>query len=460
MFRRLALSIFMLLYIALGCANQAIQPTATPLITIENTPTTAVIETLLPTATVTPLPPPTATPTPTVPAGSLAKPQLSEFIVTFWWPPAITQANLKQIADGGYNLVLIYPIAPSYGMKLLNWAQELCLKVMLTDPNISPYRVNLEAEITELTDDFKNHPAIWGYYVIDEPSAKQFADLARLNGILLQNDPLHFPYINLFPNYAVASQLDTPDYATYVRKFIDTVKPSILSYDHYALLDTRDRPGYFANLEIVRTEALRAGIPFMQIILATPFSGVRDPSAADLRYQVYTTLAYGAKGISYFTYAVPDASFGDGLLDREGVPTVKWYAAREINWEVRHLGPWLLTLRSTGVFYAPSAPELECQALTGVGVVIKASGGRLQVGEFIDAENHTWVMVVNLDRTQAITAHLLLRAPVSQVREVDKTTGQLVPLACNDGVDCQSTAEGYQLTLDLAIADGRLLRLD
>lgn len=463
MFRRLALSVLMLLYIALGCTNQAAQPTATPLITIENTPTTAVIETLLPTATatVTLLPPPTATPTPTVPAGPLAKPQLSEFIVTFWWPPAITQANLKQIADGGYNLVLIYPIAPGYGMKLLNWAQELGLKVMLTDPNISPYRVNLEADIKELTDDFKDHPALWGYYVIDEPSAKQFADFARLHGILLQNDPLHFPYINLFPNYAVASQLDTPDYATYVRRFIDTVKPSILSYDHYALLEIGDRPGYFANLEIIRAEALRAGIPFMQIILATPFPGVRDPSAADLRYQVYTTLAYGAKGISYFTYAVPpDTAFGDGLLDREGAPTAKWYAARDINWEVRRLGPWLLGLRSTGVFYAPSAPELECQALTGAGVVLKASGGRLQVGEFIDAENHAWVMVVNLDRTQAINAHLLLRAPVSQVREVDKTTGQLMPLACNDSVDCQSTAEGYQITLDLAVADGRLMRLD
>jgi hypothetical protein len=98
--------------------------------------------------------------------------------------------------------------------------------------------------------------------------------------------------------------------------------------------------------------------------------------------------------------------------------------------------------------------------LTGTGVVLKASGGCLQVGEFIDAENHTWVMVVNLDRTRAVNANLLLRAPVSQVREVDKTTGQLIPLACREGADCLSTAVGYQLTFDLAVADGRLLRLD
>jgi hypothetical protein len=361
MFKRLALSSLMLLYLASGCANQAVQPTPEPPTTVENNSSTAVVETPKPTTTVALLPPPKAIPTQTTPAGLLVKPQLSEFIVTFWWPPAITQANLQQIADGGYNLVMIYPIAPSYGLKVLNWAQELGLKVMLTDPNISPYRVNLEADIKEITDAYKNHPALWGYYIIDEPSANQFTDLAKLHSLLLQDDPLHFPYINLFPNYAVASQLNTPDYATYIRRFVDTVKPSILSYDHYALMDSGDRPGYFANLEIIRAEALRAGIPFMQIILATPFPGVRDPSAADLRYQVYTTLAYGAKGISYFTYAVPDSSFGDGLLDRQGVPTSKWYAARDINWEVRRLGPWLLGLRSTGVFIRHRRPNLNAR---------------------------------------------------------------------------------------------------
>lgn len=205
MFKRLALSSLMLLYLASGCANQAVQPTPEPPTTVENNSSTAVVETPKPTTTVALLPPPKAIPTQTMPAGLLAKPQLSEFIVTFWWPPAITQANLQQIADGGYNLVMIYPIAPSYGLKVLNWAQELGLKVMLTDPNISPYRVNLEADIKEITDAYKNHPALWGYYIIDEPSANQFTDLAKLHSLLLQDDPLHFPYINLFPNYAVAS---------------------------------------------------------------------------------------------------------------------------------------------------------------------------------------------------------------------------------------------------------------
>jgi hypothetical protein len=68
--------------------------------------------------------------------------------------------------------------------------------------------------------------------------------------------------------------------------------------------------------------------------------------------------------------------------------------------------------------------------------------------------------VVNLDRARAVTAQLLLRAPVAHVFEVDKTTGQLVSLACGTVDACHTTAEGYQVSLELAAADGRLLRLD
>lgn len=63
-----------------------------------------------------------------------------------------------------------------------------------------------------------------------------------------------------------------------------------------------DRPEYFENLEIIRRQALRVGVPFWNVILATPHFSYRDPSPADMRWQAYTTLAYGGKGLAYFTY--------------------------------------------------------------------------------------------------------------------------------------------------------------
>lgn len=406
------------------------------------------------------LPAPTAGPTAMPTMVPLPKPALRQFIITFWTPPPITEDSLRQIADGGFNLVMINPVAPSYGRKLMDLAHSLGLMVMLTDPVISPYRLDLAGDIQELTENFKDHPALWGYFLTDEPGANLFPDFARLNRLLLENDPQHFPYINLFPNYASPGALGTADYKSHVRSFVEVVGPAILSYDHYALTPQGDRPGYFANLELIRSEALRADIPFMQIILATPFPGVRDVTSADLRYQVYTTLAYGAKGISYFTYAVPNVStFGDGLLDRAGNPTPKWNWAREINLEIAQLGRWLLELRSTGVYFT-HPPEPECAGIERSSLVASASGGRLQLGEFLDEAGQPWLMVVNLDREQAVNARLVLKGGERNVQVVSKLDGNLQRLECADAQDCRLTDDGYLVALSLAPADGILLRLD
>ena len=71
--------------------------------------------------------------------------------------------------------------------------------------------------------------------------------------------PAALPYINLFPNYASPDQLGTVDYAYHVRAYLETVQPPFLSYDHYSLLEAGDRPGYFANLEVVRYQYQPSG---------------------------------------------------------------------------------------------------------------------------------------------------------------------------------------------------------
>ncbi|WP_285518457.1 hypothetical protein, partial [Thermolongibacillus altinsuensis] len=76
--------------------------------------------------------------------------------------------------------------------------------------------------------------------------------------------PGRFGYVNLFPNYASAAQLGTPNYDEYVARFVDEVKPDVLSMDHYPLLrpDADRRDAYCENLEVMRRQSLRAGIPF------------------------------------------------------------------------------------------------------------------------------------------------------------------------------------------------------
>ena len=149
---------------------------------------------------------------------------------------------------------------------------------------------NREKILTALTDDYKNEPALFGYYVTDEPNADQFPMLADIVATLKRLDPAHPAYINLFPNYANAAQLGNPTYDAHLRAYMETVKPEILSYDHYHLLTTEQpkefitfdnereagiyaaaqkrtaRAGFYDNIEAIRRYGLEFAVPYMLII--------------------------------------------------------------------------------------------------------------------------------------------------------------------------------------------------
>ena len=50
---------------------------------------------------------------------------------------------------------------------------------------------------------------------------------------------------------------------------------------------------------------MRHDVPFLLIVQAMPHGPYRDPTEAELAWQVHHALAFGARGISYFTYWTP-----------------------------------------------------------------------------------------------------------------------------------------------------------
>ena len=146
------------------------------------------------------------------------------------------------------------------------------------------------------------------YFITDEPSAQAFPALGKLVAYLRERDPAHMAYINLFPTYATNEQLGTTGdqvtaYREHLRQFVDVVQPELLSYDHYQFATDGDIDGYFLNLAMVRATAQEAGMPFLNIVQACSWTPSRRvPTGDEMRYLVYTTLAYGAQGISYYVY--------------------------------------------------------------------------------------------------------------------------------------------------------------
>jgi hypothetical protein len=189
--------------------------------------------------------------------------------------------------------------------KDLDLCQAAGLKAIVSDSRSSGYDwKNLDGEaarrnITSLVAEVGRHPALYGFYLRDEPGADLFPGLGKVASLIHELAPGKWAYINLFPNYASAAQLGSDNYKAHLDKFVETCHPTTLSYDHYALMDDGSlRNGYWQNLEQMRATGVKNHIPFWNIVLAVAHFNYREPTAADLRFQVYTTLAYGGRGIA------------------------------------------------------------------------------------------------------------------------------------------------------------------
>ena len=389
------------------------------------------------------------------------------FLSTYWYGPPVsdmTPERYQEIAACGFTIA-----APPHDLSLeINRRHlDLCYQAgitglvgdrrLLRERDAPPLETQpgWEQEVIRAVEDYRDHPALYGYYIGDEPHRRDFADQARVCRLIQQHDPRHIPYINLYPNYAAPhlpgsalDQLGTASYEEHVAAFLQEVQPPLLSYDHYALFDDGSvRPEYFANLETIRRQALAAQVPFWQIILLTPHFRYRDPDEADLRWQAYTTLAYGGRGLSYFTYWTPDhANFRNAIIDPFGERTPHYAMVRRLNRELHALGPTLLSLSSRRVLHLPGdAGNLH-------GVVRGADGGSFVMGEFAGPDGTDYLLIVNNDRAHAAQARVEM-ATAAEVREVNRVTGALSPLRE------EGEPDGRSVRVWLAPGDGRLFRL-
>jgi hypothetical protein len=81
---------------------------------------------------------------------------------------------------------------------------------------------------------------------------------------------------------------------------------------------------------------------------------MRVPYYEALRFLVYTTLAYGAQGISYYVYGC--AGHTGGVANPDGSPTPLYDALRTLNRDFVAIARELQPLKSVGVYHAGMVP--------------------------------------------------------------------------------------------------------
>ena len=278
--------------------------------------------------------------------------QLGKPIVTYWAGPAMTEANAKQMAEGNFNLVWCQE-------QELDNAQKQGVRALLHNGLISPAVLAdpaKRAELDALIDRVKNHPAMYAYFIGDEPNSARFPEIGKLFAYLREKDPAHLAYINLFPTYATNEQLGNQGdvvtaYTEHLKQFVAVVKPQLISYDHYHFGVGADGGQYFLNLGLIRDAALQAGVPFLNIIQAATWDpGMRIPHTAEVRFLVNTSLAYGAQGISYYVYCC--GGHLGMLANFDGSPTPLYYGLKHPNHDFAAMATQLQPLKSLGAYHA------------------------------------------------------------------------------------------------------------
>ncbi len=378
------------------------------------------------------------------------------FCISFWVDPpadAHMDEHYAQIAAANFTVVMggFGANTPETDKRQLDLCQKHGLKALVSLQGYEDGAMYGSSKIDEIrqADKFPNHPACWGYTLHDEPNSAIFPFLRFMVDHLRRSRPGKLGFINLFPNYASESQLGERTYEEYVNRFVSEVNPDVLCMDHYPMMQpNRDmRDDYCANLAVLRKYALARNIPFWNFFNDMPFDQRYDPTEAQLRWQVNTSLAYGAKGVLYFCYWTPTGfQKGGAIIALNGRPTHHYEQARRINAKLKHWGPTLMQLVSEAVYRVPRGAD---PATILNGAPIELTPGDYLIGVFKHADGRTAVLLNNFSYCYTAWPTVKFAADLNNVVEVDPATGKEMPV-----MDDSPNMAGLQLSLDSA--EGRL----
>lgn len=356
-----------------------------------------------------------------------------EFVLMPWgWTPGNAEV-LKDIKDCGFNMAGF--VAPEF----VKMVQKAGLKCFVDDPSVSTAMRSLdmpdaeiEKRVAAMTEKFRDNPTVFGYYLIDEPTAGLFPNLARWASAVRKSDPQATPYINLLPIGAQGPE--SKDYEDYVEQYAKVVHPTYISYDHYTLHDNGTvGQSLYQNLELMRKVSMRHRIPFWNIVLANSHFRYAEVTQGGLNLQAYATLAYGGRGISYFTYFAPlIGNYRNAAIDQFLHKTPAWDMLRLVNLQIHQLGPTYMKLKSVNVFHNQEVPD-GCRGMDSSKYLSEVSGGSFLVGEFEGPDGTPFVLIVNKDiRTPSVGFHVKFKTQ-GTLMMTSPYTGETNPFGGENG---------------------------
>jgi len=294
---------------------------------------------------------------------------VGEPIVTYWGDHDQSYVTGDRSVRGGYNLnwasnMAEVGLADKFGLRTRlrgDYNGSVSLGGLLEPDTLDdPVR---KAALDDLIAEYKTHPSAYAYYITDEPTSKAY---------LQQEDPDRVNIIEMgAPSWVEKTQFGGEPGIW--QHYIDVLHPKLLMYDYFNLEkrdpatgvldkdgDPHDEADYLSNLQFVAGLAKANNIPFMNAVQAIVWEDHwRLPTQDEMYFLVYSTLAYGAQGISYFNYYqnnIPEAE-GGIQFNPDGTPTAIYTTLQTLNPEFSKVATELQSVKWIGAYLKGYHPQ-------------------------------------------------------------------------------------------------------
>ena len=248
---------------------------------------------------------------------------------SFWnYAPLGMVDNLTAVkdwveAESNLPMSFIYDYQKNNKEEMINLLDECArngLKLIISDTRTlfrnlkSMGKENYKKLVKAAFDDFGHHPAAFGFFIGDEPSIEETDIFIEASQIVLEEMPGLTPFGNLLPYFASGdfvydiSNKNIDYYADILNKILSKSKLPLIGYDQYSQCgdDFTDIEAginsYFLGLNKYQEITKKYEVPFYVSLLSVGHWMYRVPTEDDIRWQISTAFAHGARGILWFYF--------------------------------------------------------------------------------------------------------------------------------------------------------------
>ena len=340
-------------------------------------------------------------------------------IVAYYGVPlAYSNVNrFKEFREAGFDVsICFYDDTPvDTLLRILDDARKSDVRLIISSGWVS---VQPNVGIPRL----KNHPALYGYFLQDEPWPKDISETTRRYRAMARYDTSKPTYVNLLPDYGneLPKEIKMTSYKQYLQA-TSAIGLPFISFDFYPIRESGIRNTWYRCLEDIRQESLQTGKPFWAFALCTPHVDYPRPTIETLRLQIYSDLAYGAKAIEYFTYWTPKPTsewdFHDAPISLDGKRTNTYNLVRRMNQELRSILPLFDGAKVLSVNHMGKIPTGTTKLKqTPVNIKkLKVSGRQGAIISTMQKDGHLYMVVVNKDYQGDLQLNLTAKDPVKTI---------------------------------------------